>query len=874
MLLTPPLIALAASLGAGTPRIQAPDAPWNTLRTAHYVIHFPAQPDFQAFAHEVASKVEGIHGQVVAWVGYEAPGPIHILIRDPQLEANGSAWPFTDRPWVELWKTPPEPESAIGHHASWVELLVTHELAHIHHLLRPQNRPNWIDKLLGLPAGPLVLKAPRWVTEGYATVLEGKITGSGRPHSAYRASLIRQWALQGKLPDYGALSGSGGFRGGSMAYLVGSAYLEWLERQNPGDPDLLKKLWKQLASKKRRAFEPSFRATFGLSARDGYDRWRAEVTHDALELEQRAKNKNLLREGEVWSRFDGEVTDLAVSPDGSKLLARVLTKDFKGLRIWDLGAVSDPSKLEGASSKKRKAVKPDPNEVEDRKPEVPPRPAKWTLGRVDGRVPEKPGWVSLPGAKEAWIQFSIRQSNEEGALQRRLLDWHLPPPSRVEPGNPDAKVSLSAGGFEAKPDSATWDIFQTCNGKSGPVTRTLSAALKPAPTPDGKWLFYTQLTASGLEIRKLDLSLPPLEDGSLFADSKPLTPDTVRSRDDEPSRLPAPVQVPEATAYRVTDSLWNRGRTGVSVGPAGESLQLGYGGTDLLGRFSWLALASLGNGAGPRGATAAAVWHGWRWAPSLALFSSLERPSAQKVAPVAGIDAERRGAELAFTYESKTRTPTTVRPFLAGERVENLESRTSVNRAFAGLTFGRAHRWLKGEHVSFTLNGSVSAASGRTDGEGWNLQRGQLSLRSANDLLPLCLKGELARVGGRPSALDRLSLGNRETSLVPAALDLNRIHQSALPAHLATGDRARRWRGELGSGLRAYLEHAQVWNSGQARAKATRVAGVELAFHELLPVEQAAALLGRIELTLGLHRPLDGVMKDRTVGTVSLIVRP
>lgn len=863
MHLTPPLLSLAVA--AGAPRIQAPDAPWKTLRTAHYVIHFPGHPEFQAFAQEVASKVEGIHGQVVAGVGYEAPRPIHILIRDPQLDANGSAWPLTDRPWVELWKTPPEPESAIGHHTSWVDLLVTHELVHIRHLLRPQNRPNWLDKLLGLPAGPLILKTPRWVTEGYATLLEGRITGSGRPHSAYRASVIRQWALQGKLPDYGALSGLGGFRGGSMAYLVGSAYLEWLERRHSSDPDILKKFWKQLASRKRRKFEPSFRATFGLGARDGYDRWRAGVTHDALELEKRAKRQNLLREGEVWSRFEGEVTDLSVSPDGSKLLARVLTKDFRGLRVWDLASPADPEKP------RKTPEKPDPNEVEDRKPDVVPQRAKWTLGRVEGRVPEKPVWMTLPPQKEAWIRFSIRQLNGEGTLQRKVLEWHLPPPSRVTPAGSATGDPPAASAFEARPDSATWNLFRT---GSGPLTRTLSAALNPAPTPDGKWLFYTQLTATGMEIRKLDLSLPPLDDKPLFSETEPLAPDTIRSRSDEPSRLPAPVQVPAASAYRVTDSLWNRGRSGMSVGPSSESLQLGYGGSDLLGRLSWLVLAGVGNGAGPRGATLAASWRGWRWAPSLALYSSLERPSAQEFAPVLGLDRKRRGGELAFTFESKTRTPLTLRPFVASERVEFRDSPTSLNRSFAGVNVAQAHRWLKGENAAFTLQGALSELSGRTGGHAWNLQRGQLSLRFSNDLLNFHLKSDLARVGGLPSVLDRLNLGGSKTSLVPAALDLNQFHQEALPAFLATGDRARRLRGEFGASLRAYLEHAQVWNAGQARPAGVRVAGVEMAFHDLLPAEQAAAILGRIEFTLGLHRPLDGVMKDRTLGTVSLIVRP
>ena len=77
---------LAPALLQAAPRVQSPDAPWKTFRTAHYRIHFPASPggDFEPFAREIASKVEGIHVRVTEWVGYEARGPIDILVRDPQ----------------------------------------------------------------------------------------------------------------------------------------------------------------------------------------------------------------------------------------------------------------------------------------------------------------------------------------------------------------------------------------------------------------------------------------------------------------------------------------------------------------------------------------------------------------------------------------------------------------------------------------------------------------------------------------------------------------------------------------------------------------------------------------------------------------------
>ena len=67
------LIYLAAPLSAQ--RVQAPDAPWKTIQTIHYRIHYPLRGDFEPFAMEVASKIEGIHARVTEWVGYESLGP-------------------------------------------------------------------------------------------------------------------------------------------------------------------------------------------------------------------------------------------------------------------------------------------------------------------------------------------------------------------------------------------------------------------------------------------------------------------------------------------------------------------------------------------------------------------------------------------------------------------------------------------------------------------------------------------------------------------------------------------------------------------------------------------------------------------------------
>lgn len=857
----PVLLPAVLSAPLAAERVQAPDAPWRTLRTAHYRIHYPVRGGFEPFAMEVASKIEGIHAKVVDWVGYESPVPVEVVIKDPLLEANGLAVALLEHPFVILWRTPPEPDSGLAHLTTWVELLVTHELTHVHHLLRPQNRPNLGDKLLDFPVGPIARKAPRWVSEGYATVIEGKITGKGRPHSAYRAAVIRQWALEGKLPDYGRISATEGFRGGGMAYLVGSAYLEWLEARTPQDPEILKKFWKQLASKKRRDFEASFKATFGFAARDGYDRWRAEVSRDALELERRAKAEGWIREGELFTKVDGEVSDLAVSPDGSKLLARVLTKEFRGLRVWDLNE-KDPHRKSG---KPRPEPKPDPQEVQDAKPAVPDRKARWELGRVGNVLPRRAAWN---GDR---VRIEIRRPNGEGVLEPSLWSW-----------KPGEAVGASEPGRLPEPTGSVserhglWTILD--HGQ--PLVRTLSAAWNPAETPDGKAIYYAQLAATGVEIRRIERAgsstgnPPP-------ADPTALTARTVLPPADDSNSLEAPVPAPAPVPYDAWGNLWSGSRFGAGLAPSGHAYQIGYGGGDLLGRASWHALAGIGDAAGPRGAALGLAWRGWRWSPALEVFSSLERPSRQDWFAPAGLDRERRGAELSFSFDHRGVRPYSVRPTLAAERLDWL-GKDSGSRKVAGLASEVWFPWRPTETWALAIRMNGQAQAGRTGSADWNLLRGgcRMQLLPPPDFPVLTIEGEAGRIGGDTgSPLDRFRLGGLETSLVPASLDTGRIAQAALPSHLQSGDRFRRGRVSLGRAFRGYWEAAVAWDHTLHRPAFQRVAGLEIAFDELLPGDLFIALLGRLKFTAGIHRILQDApggqkLKDKQAVTLNVVLRP
>jgi hypothetical protein len=394
---------------------QRPSAKWRTIETEHFRVHFP-EP-FSAWAQRAAATLEGVHDRVADFVGYLPPRKIDVVVGDPEADSNGAAFPFLDRPRIEIWATPPDPESGLGEFRDWTELLVTHELAHIVHLTRPRNRPGVLERLVPLPIGPVLLNSPRWLAEGYATLVEGALTGSGRPSSAYRAMVLRRFAIEGKLPSYSGLDATAGWLGGSMAYLVGSSYLEWLEaREGPGS---LRRLWKRMASRRGGSFSVAFRAVFGRPPSDLYDRFRAEITARALEQERRLETDGLIA-GTTWQRLQGATASPEVSPDGTRLLARRAPRRGESyIAVWTI----DPSDKESRAAQRRddfeRKLAADPNEIVD-KPQLPtPREPAWRLLRRNGRSPEDPRW--MPDGRQ--VLFTLREPSSDGVLHRDLFLW-------------------------------------------------------------------------------------------------------------------------------------------------------------------------------------------------------------------------------------------------------------------------------------------------------------------------------------------------------------------------------------------------------------------------------------------------------------------
>jgi hypothetical protein len=469
-------LALLSLLFASAVHAQAPHEAWRTIATPHFRVHYPAQ--YEAWATRAAARLESVRAAVVSEVGFAPEKVTDVIVENPIAEPNGITIPLLDTPRIVLYAEPPEPEDQIGAYSTWIDLLTVHETAHLVHLLRPSRNP--FERAIAhlVPLNPITRHAPRWVLEGYATVIEGRITGSGRPSGAMRAAILRTWAMNGQLPTYSQLDSDHRFLGMSMAYLAGSAFLEWLVEKNGADS--LKHLWARMTARQRRDFDSAFAGVFGDSPRRLYGRFAAELTENARTI-SRAEG---WREGELWQQTSRGSGDPAVSPDG-KQLAMVLRND-KGeakLVVYSTG----PNEEEAKSDKRiAEILRRDPEDVAPVRVKPLPRTPLHSYKPPDGGDIESPRWTR-DGMS---VLYTHKQPDVDGFLHHDLFRW-TPGTGRSE------RLTHLADVKDADPVDATHAIaVRNRFGASQIVIVDLTTGEVTARTPPSLDVVYAHPRAS------------------------------------------------------------------------------------------------------------------------------------------------------------------------------------------------------------------------------------------------------------------------------------------------------------------------------------------------------------------------------------------
>ena len=413
-------LPLIAMLLLAVPALaQGPSEDWRTVETTHFRVHYPRE--YEEWALRAAERLESVRDAVSKEVGFAPPQTIDVLVMNPEAAPNGLAWPFLDTPRMIFFAEPPGPDEQLGADGHWIDLLAVHETAHLVHMLRPSRNPfeRAIERF-ALPLNPITLRAPRWVLEGYATVVEGRLTGAGRPSSTIRALILRRWAENGRLPSYGQLNSDRRFLGMSMAYLMGSAYLEWLEQRS--GPDSLRNLWARMTARHRRSFNDAFAGVFGERPDRLYARFVAELTASAMTIERSGER----REGVLFQETPRASGDPAVSPDGTQLAVVIRDRDRpQKLVVWSTAAPEEEEKK--YAEQVEKILARDPEDVRAVRLKPLPRKAVHSLVMPDGGDIDGPRWMDDGKS----LLFAHRVRDAEGFLHFDLYRWDFASLTRI-----------------------------------------------------------------------------------------------------------------------------------------------------------------------------------------------------------------------------------------------------------------------------------------------------------------------------------------------------------------------------------------------------------------------------------------------------------
>ena len=328
------LIATDASAQFGVPF-----ATYRTFETPHFIVTF--EIGLEQYARRAAAGAEAAHARLTRAYGSTPRGKIRLVIVDQGDVFNGSATSYPTNRIVAFAHTPVEGDLFFTNDP--IELLVTHETAHVFHL--DEARRGW--RVLRRVFGRSELTFPHlfdgsYLIEGLATFYESRLTDGGRVRGARFPETLRAAVLETTGPQLDEAESDPGAWPLDRHYVFGSLFLDHLaNRYGVETPP---------AWMARRA--GSFGSIFSRGAGVGdlfggnslsqeWRDWIAAERDDALRLRDR------LRAGAPGLAETTRVCDVAhfmsfprVSPDGTRIafLANDEGRRPLGLYVADLSA--------------------------------------------------------------------------------------------------------------------------------------------------------------------------------------------------------------------------------------------------------------------------------------------------------------------------------------------------------------------------------------------------------------------------------------------------------------------------------------------------------------------------------------------------------
>ncbi|HEX8616075.1 MAG TPA: hypothetical protein VF911_00705 [Thermoanaerobaculia bacterium] len=335
------LLALASAVQAAS---YPPEYRWRTITTENFRIHFHSGEE--ELAQRAAAIAERVHTRITPLLEYEPASRTDIVLSDHIDVSNGSATPFPSNR-IEVYVSAPgaDPSSPLEYYDNWLNLVITHEYAHILHL--DQSRGLWagLRKMFGrVPfAFPNAL-SPLWITEGFATLVESEATDAGRLKGTFVDMVLRTAAVENRWPSPAQAGGlSPAWPGGSARYFFGSKFLGWVA-QREGAEKIAEYFRDYAGNVIPLRVNASARAVFGESMdtlwRDWSNEQRAAYAAEVAAI-------GAVTERRVLTDLGYETKYPAIAPDG-KTLAYVHAgpTEWPSIRLRDVASGRDTRRVQ------------------------------------------------------------------------------------------------------------------------------------------------------------------------------------------------------------------------------------------------------------------------------------------------------------------------------------------------------------------------------------------------------------------------------------------------------------------------------------------------------------------------------------------------
>lgn len=299
---------------------QAPDEDWRIFDTAHFRVTYPLR--LRALATRVADHAARARVGLVEQFDEAPPDTIDIVVTDHTDASNGFA---TVAPWnrITIFAPPPIEGFELAYFDDWLELVVTHELAHIFHLDRRGRLGALTKAVFGrapirwpiFPNSAL----PAWAVEGLATYFESSLTDAGRVRGTFHEMALRTAVLEGTFESLPQVSGDTQvWPAGNRPYIYGSLFFDHLTRAYGQErmAEFARAVDDQLVPYRMNA---AAQRSFGISFTDAFAEWAGELATRYAGVVAALETRAPLTRGEPVGTDGRWALYPALSADGATL---------------------------------------------------------------------------------------------------------------------------------------------------------------------------------------------------------------------------------------------------------------------------------------------------------------------------------------------------------------------------------------------------------------------------------------------------------------------------------------------------------------------------------------------------------------------------